>query len=274
MIRKESSIMAKKVILVILYIILTASYVYPASSAARLPSIGALEPIEKTDRILIIAPHPDDESIACAGIIQQAVGKGANLKIVYMTNGDHNQFAFIVYEKRFPFLTGEFIHMGEVRRTEAINAMKLLGLDRRDLVFLGYPDFGIFTIFREVWQGRKPYKSMLTRISRVPYKENFSFGAPYKGESILADLENIIREYAPNKIFVTHPADTNADHKACYLFLQVALHDLGGQISRPKIYPYLIHCVGWPLPRHYHPQLDLEPPRQFLGSQIEWSRLE
>jgi len=253
---------------------LAAGSVYPDSPAPQLPSIGTIEPIKKTDRILIIAPHPDDESIACAGIIQQAVGKGANLKIVYMTNGDHNQISFIVYEKRVPFLTSEFIHMGEVRRNESINAMQLLGLDSRNLTFLGYPDFGIFTIFREIWKERKPFKSMLTRISKVPYKENFSFGAPYKGENILADLENILREYKPNKIFVSHPADTNADHKACYLFLRVALHDLAGQIPAPKIYPYLVHCVGWPLPRHYHPQLNLQPPRQFLGSQVKWSQFE
>ncbi len=260
--------------LIILFIILAVSCVYPATPPPQLPAIGAFEPIKKTDRILILAPHPDDEAIGCAGIIQEAVSKGANIKVVYLTNGDHNQISFIVYEKRLTFLTGEFIHMGEVRRAEAIKAMQLLGVDTKNLIFLGYPDFGTFTIFREIWQNRKPYKSMLTRISRVPYKENFSFGEPYKGESILADLEKILRNYKPNKIFVSHPADTNADHKAYYLFLQVALHDLGKEVPNPKIYPYLIHCVGWPLPRHYHPQLNLEPPRQFLGSQIKWSRFE
>ncbi len=266
--------MAKKVIFITLFIILTVGCVYSASPPSQLPTIGALEPIKKTDRILILAPHPDDETIGCAGIIQEAVSKGANLKVVYLTNGDHNQIAFIVYEKRLTLRKGEFIHMGEVRRIEAIKAMKLLGVDSKNLIFLGYPDFGTFTIFREVWLDRKPYKSMLTRISSVPYKENFSFGAPYKGESILADLENILREYKPNKIFVSHPADVNVDHKTFYLFLQIALHDLRKEIPKPKIYPYLIHCVGWPLPRHYHPQLSLEPPRKFLNSQIEWSQFQ
>jgi len=266
--------MAKKSISIILYIILISGCAYSPLTTPQSSGIGIIEPIKKADRVLILAPHPDDEAIGCAGIIQEAVSKGVDIKIVYLTNGDHNQVSFIVYEKRLTLRKGEFIHMGEVRKNEAIKAMKLLGVGSSNLIFLGYPDFGTFTIFREVWQERKPYKSMLTRISRVPYKENFSFGAPYKGESILDDLEKILREYKPTKIFVSHPADANADHKALYLFLQIALRDLKKKAPQPKIYPYLVHCIGWPLPRHYHPQLELEPPNQVLGSQIEWSQFQ
>jgi LmbE family N-acetylglucosaminyl deacetylase len=243
----------------------------PAPEGAG-PNLKSVEPVKKTDRILILVPHPDDEAIGCAGIIQEARGLKAPLRIVYLTNGDHNQVAFIVYEKRITLKQGEFIHMGQVRRKEAVAAMKLLGLSEKDLVFLGYPDFGTFSIFSQYWQDTLPFKSLLTRISSVPYKENFSFGAPYKGESMLSDLKKIILEYKPNKIFVSHPADTNVDHKTFYLLLQVALADLSGQITPPKIYPYLVHCVGWPLPRHYHPDLFLSPPQQFPDTQVGWSQ--
>lgn len=264
--------MSKKLVFIILYIILTVGCVYAAAATPplQLGAISAIEPIKKSDRVLILAPHPDDEAIGCAGIIQEAVSKGAELKIVYLTNGDHNQLAFIIYEKRLTLRRSEFIHMGEVRRKEAIKAMKLLGVDEKNLIFLGYPDFGTLTIFRDFWNTPQTFKSMLTRISRVPYKENLSFGAPYKGESILADLKKTLKEYKPNKIFVSHPADANVDHKAFYLFLQVALRDLEKEIPKAQVYPYLIHCIGWPLPRHYHPQSDLNPPQQFLGSQAEW----
>jgi LmbE family N-acetylglucosaminyl deacetylase len=229
---------------------------------------------DKKDRILILAPHPDDEAIGCAGIIQEALSAGAKIKITYLTNGDHNQVAFIVYDKRLVMRRGEFIHMGQVRKSEAIKAMKLLGLSENDLIFLGYPDFGTFNIFSKFWQAKKPFKSILTRISNVPYKENFSYGAPYAGESILGDLKKVLLDYKPNKIFVSHPADVNVDHKSFYLFLEVALADLTDKIPQPKIYPYLIHCVDWPLPRHYHPELNLEPPRKFLNTQIGWLKFE
>jgi len=266
--------MAKKAIFITFFVMLGFGYAFSQPSAPQSPSIGTIEPIKKDDRILILAPHPDDEAIGCAGIIQEAVSKGADIKIVYLTNGEHNQIAFIVYEKRLPLRQGEFIHLGEVRRQEAIKAMELLGVNSKNLIFLGYPDFGTFAIFREAWKKGRPYKSILTRISRVPYKDNFSFNAPYKGESVLSDLEKIIKDYKPNKIFVSHPADTNVDHKTFYLFLKVALHDLEKEIPEPKVYSYLIHCVGWPLPRHYHPELRLEPPKQFLDVGIDWSQLQ
>lgn len=267
--------MFKRLSLVLLFFILAAgNWLAGPVVWAQAEGIKVIEPITKGDRILILAPHPDDETIGCAGIIQQALSAGAQVQVVYLTNGDHNQIAFIVYEKRLTLRKGEFIHMGQVRRQEAIKAMALLGLDENNLVFLGYPDFGTFTIFSQYWQETKPFKSLLTRISSVPYKENLSFAAPYKGESILKDLEKVLLGYKPNKIFVSHPADTNVDHKALYLFLQVALRDLDKELSRPKIYPYLIHCVGWPLPRRYHPELRLTPPQQFLDAQINWSKFE
>ncbi|MFA5095841.1 MAG: PIG-L family deacetylase [Candidatus Omnitrophota bacterium] len=231
----------------------------------------ALEPFRQDERVLILAPHPDDEAIACAGVIQQAKKAGARIKIVYLTNGDNNEFAFMVYEKRPLFIKSEFIYMGKVRMREAIRAMKLLGLQEEQLIFLGYPDFGTYAIFSRYWQAKAAYKSMLTRSSSVPYKAAFSFGAPYTGESILSDLKKIILDYKPERVFVSHPADTNGDHRALYLFTQIALRDLRKQIPRPKVHPYLVHCPGWPKPRHYHPELDLEPPESFKDAQISWS---
>ncbi|MCU0651852.1 MAG: PIG-L family deacetylase [Candidatus Omnitrophica bacterium] len=233
--------------------------------------ISPIEPIQKNDRILILAPHPDDETIGCAGIIQQALKAGADVHVAYLTNGDHNEFAFIVYKKELIWMTSEFIAMGELRKKEAIAAMKLLGLNRLRLVFLGYPDYGTFHIFKDYWQSERPFRDFLTRISSVPYKEDLSYGAPYKAENILDDLEKLLRLYNPTKIFVSHPADVNVDHKTLYLFLEVALADLEWELPRPKIYPYLIHWVGWPMPRHYRPELTLSPPQSFLGSPILWS---
>jgi LmbE family N-acetylglucosaminyl deacetylase len=265
--------MFRQIIIILFCLSLATGYGYSQSPSPS-PVVNNLEPIKKGDRILILAPHPDDEAIGCAGIIQQAVKLGAKIRVVYLTNGDHNQISFIVYEKRLTFRKGEFIHMGEVRRLEAIKAMQLLGVSEKNLVFLGYPDFGTFTIFSQYWQDEKPFRSLLTRISSVPYKENLSYGAPYKGESILNDLKKVLLDYKPSKIFVSHPADANVDHKTLYLFLEIALSDLSKNLPPPKIYPYLIHCVGWPLPRHYHPELSLIPPKQFLDSQINWVKFE
>ncbi|MDD3087717.1 MAG: PIG-L family deacetylase [Candidatus Omnitrophica bacterium] len=229
-----------------------------------------LDSFKDGERVLILAPHPDDEAIACAGVIQEAILKGAKVKIVYLTNGEHNQFAFIVYKKRIVLKKNEFIALGQLRRKESIEAMQLLGLKEDDLIFLGYPDFGTFSMFTRFWNTDKPFRSLLTRISHVPYADSPSFKAPYLGENILKDLKKVILAYRPDKIFVSHSADVNVDHKSLYLFLQIALAQLKEEIAYPKIYPYLVHHSGWPLPRHYHPDLKLTPPKSFSDSDIKW----
>jgi len=228
----------------------------------------------KADRVLFLAPHPDDEVIATGGILQQVISEGLPLKVVYFTNGDNNQLAFIVYEKRIVFRKGEFTFMGEVRRKEAVKAMGLLGIKEKDLIFLGYPDFGTMNIFTKYWGDDVPFKSMLTRVTNVPYKECFSYRAPYTGESVLIDLKTILEDFRPTKIFVSHPVDSNVDHRALYLFLQVALWDLEGHIDRPHVYPYLVHSTAWPLPRGYHPKLELLPPKTLFGADINWLKFD
>src|SRR6476646_8375445 len=42
----------------------------------------------RSDSIVVFAPHPDDEVIGCAGIIMQALARGARVKVVDITSGD------------------------------------------------------------------------------------------------------------------------------------------------------------------------------------------
>ncbi len=245
----------------------------PVSSGKN--SLAELAPFKSNERILILAPHPDDESIACAGIIQKAIKAGAQVRIVYLTNGDHNELAFIIYEKRIIMRQSEFIYLGKLRQKESIKAMNFLGLPEKDLIFLGYPDYGTFEIFCKYWLAasvvtKKPFRDRLTRISSVPYENSPSYGAKYYGENILNDLTKQILDYHPDKVFVSHPGDVNVDHKTLYLFLQVALSDLEARMAKPEIYFYLVHSVNWPKPRYFHPELELYPPDKFIGSKFNW----
>jgi hypothetical protein len=112
---------------------------------------------------------------------------------------------------------------------------------------------------------------MLTKITKVSYPGSLSEGAPYVGESILEDLKTILRAFRPTKVFVSHPADSNRDHQALYLFFRVALWDLEGAIDPPRIYPYIVHVAGWPSPRGHHLNLELHPPNELAD--IQWTRL-
>jgi LmbE family N-acetylglucosaminyl deacetylase len=165
--------------------------------------------------------------------------------------------------------------MGKVREEESKKAMKLLGLDEGNLIFLGYPDYGTDAMFFSYWESGYPFVDILTHQPYVPYKESPSYGAPYKPENVLKDLKNILLDYKPNKIFVSHPADVNGDHWAYYCYLEIALLDLKNQIPKPKLYPYFVHTPGWPLPRYYHPDLCLLPSQKdFPSSLVQWKKLE
>ncbi|RJP27560.1 MAG: PIG-L family deacetylase [Candidatus Omnitrophota bacterium] len=52
-----------------------------------------LQPIEMdhphADRILVIAPHPDDEIFGCGGALIRSVQAGSQVHIVYLTDGSH-----------------------------------------------------------------------------------------------------------------------------------------------------------------------------------------
>ena len=160
----------------------------------------------------------------------------------------------------------DFIRSGQIRKKEAQAAMAVLGLSPKDLIFLGYPDFGTLSIWKKHWGNVKPFKSLLTHINKVPYKNDFSYGSDYKGENIVSDFKNVLLSFRPTILFVTPPFDLNPDHQAAYLYLQVALLDLQSKGVEPKVYAYLIHAHHWPLPRKFVPHQALEPPVLSLGT--------
>ena len=248
-------------------LILQASSYLPPPSVPS--SVGPnLIKLETHDRILIFAPHPDDEILGCAGIIQKAKAMNIPVHVLFLTLGDSNEWAFLLYRKHPVIMPGSVERMGEIRHDEAVKAAAVLDIPPEDLTFLGYPDFGTQAIWRSHWGQSASYKSILTKVDAVPYPNTFHSGAPYKGEEILADLENIFRDFKPTKIFVTHPADHNGDHQAAYLFTRVALWDLRKEMN-PEICPFLIHFKNWPRPRGYRPAEFLRPPG-VIADEIQW----
>ena len=97
-----------------------------------------LDPVD----LLVFAPHPDDEVIGCAGVIQRSLASGKSVRIVFSTNGDgYPKAASVLLGKPERELTpDDYARLGETRKREAIAAAEVLGLDAPNLLFLGYPD--------------------------------------------------------------------------------------------------------------------------------------
>jgi len=241
-------------------------------ASARAVDLPPLPPVTANDRILVVAPHPDDEVLGAGGLIQQANVAGAPVHVVYLTNGDHNQIAFKLFRLRLHLRPSQYLAFGELRQKEALNATRMVGLSPDQLTFLGYPDYGTLRMWRDYWGEAAPFRSDSTQASSVPYRSAFKFGHPYKPENIAADMLEVFREFRPTKIFVTHPADTNPDHRAAANFVRLAVLELGNEQPMPQIFYYVIHYGFWPRPYHYHPEVVLEPPRQLLDDG-EWHDL-
>jgi LmbE family N-acetylglucosaminyl deacetylase len=76
---------------------------------------------------LVLAPHPDDETLACAGVIMQKLAAGSRVTVVVVADGSRSH-------------PGMPARLGQLRHAEEIEAMRRLGLPEDSLRQLGYPD--------------------------------------------------------------------------------------------------------------------------------------
>jgi LmbE family N-acetylglucosaminyl deacetylase len=235
----------------------------PAAPVSR-PETGAI-PLTEGDRILVLAPHPDDEVLGAGGVLREAVRRGLPTRVVFLTNGDSNEWSFLAWRKRPVILPQAVLAMGTLRRQEALGAAAVLGVPAGNLSFLGYPDYGTLAIWRDHWGNQPPGRGRLTRATAVPYPTAYRPGAAFKGEEILADLEAILRQFQPTQIFLSHPADRHPDHAALYLYTRVALWDLQGSVPAAALHPFLVHYPHWPGETGFHPSEVRRPPAKLLA---------
>ena len=219
------------------------------------------------DRLLIIAPHCDDESVACGGLIQQARAAGAQIRVVIITNGD----AFRVAAERLFHTTDvtpdEYISMGRQRQEESLAALAGLGVSARQVVFLGYPDGGTAWMWLDRWES--PYASTRTQTDHSPYANSLRRDAPYRGRSLVDDLKSAIAQFRPTLVALPHPADKHSDHWAASCYGTAALYELG-LWGKMKTLLYLLHEMDYPysdpLPPPREPEawkaLQLSPSQQ------------
>lgn len=242
---------------------------YVRLAAAPVPSAN--------QRLLIFAPHPDDETLGCAGVIRQARKAGASVTVVFLTNGDGFRVAV---ERQFRSLhvgPEEYIRFAALRQEEAQSALKNLGLTRRDILFLGYPDRGLTSLWNDHWSPAQAYQSPYTRCNRSPYALAYRRQAVYCGQALLEDIKAILRQKQPTEIYITHPSDDHPDHSAGAAFVTLAWRQLRREESAwaadCKLHYYLVHRGDWPVPRGLHKRDQLVPPMDMAALDTHWYSL-
>jgi LmbE family N-acetylglucosaminyl deacetylase len=76
---------------------------------------------------VIFAPHPDDETLGCGGTILRKIQAGAEVTLVFMTDGSRSHASVITRER-----------LGAIRKREAMEAAGMLGIARENVLFLDY----------------------------------------------------------------------------------------------------------------------------------------
>ncbi len=227
----------------------------------NLPQEGPLlDPPAKGDRVLIVAPHIDDEAIAAAGYAAAGLRHGAEVSVVYVTSGDCNRTSAEIMD--FTLRPGERDYLAEGKRRiqEAIAAMAVLGVPRGHLYFLGYPDRGIRPMLENPG---KVIRSPGTGRTAVPYEEALSPGAEYRLENLEKDLRTVLDQTQPTIVLSPVLFDAHPDHSATgRLTRRLLRHILLG----PQHLGYLVHARHFPSPFRRAPRLPLLPPARFAGA--------
>ena len=161
-----------------------------------------------SDRLIVFAPHPDDESLACGGLIQRAVHLGAAVMVVIATGGDANPWPQRLVEQRWRIDATASARWALRRRNEAETALSLLGVDARNTRFLGWQDQGLTARLME------------------------------NGEASAGRLRDILLQFKPTIIALPSHLDSHPDHSALALLLRAAIATVA---SSAKCLTYWLH---------------------------------
>ncbi len=232
------------------------------------------EPIAIPKRLLVLAPHPDDAMLA-AGLITRTLAQGGAAQVIDLTCGDGNSPLAVAYVKRKGFRPTEVdgVNYGYWRQREDQAAVAELGLGSEQLVFLGYPDSGLWKILHPKPEATpSPYRSRNTHASEVPYLNAATPGAPYLKASVLSDLRRLIQAFAPDLLVLPHPNDHHPDHAATWYFGNEALAASGLDLAGVRILAPFDFYAG-DLPHSLKRDFRMRPTRQ-PPSPTEWQELE
>ena len=126
--------------------------------------------------VIVFAPHPDDETLACGGTIIKKLREGFDVYVVVMTDGRHSHDVTLGLADPSPET------IAEIRAAEFREATRVLGVDPSNLILLGFED-----------------GKLREHVSKAREK-----------------TVRILRERYPVEIYVPYRDDANEDHRTTY----------------------------------------------------------
>ncbi len=214
-------------------------------------------PAMAAESVMIIAAHPDDEALMAAGVMKQALIRNDYLKVVLVTNGDAHS-----------------LERGYVRQQESLAGLSIIGINRDDVIFLGYPNYrtgGLLRIYNNhLYESSTPYTSPSTGRSSTYGAaglghadfHTYVYGTPaaYTKAHLLKDLEFVLNRYRPTQVYTHSPADEHPEHRITFYAVKSAMQSVISQNAghfRPRLFTTIVHS-----PKNY-PYTDSWPASEF-----------
>ncbi len=166
-------------------------------------------------RLLVIAPHPDDETIATGMLIQRVRAAGGEVDVLLLTDGDNNPWPQRVLERRLHIGAVERMRWGRRRRAEMLQAMRRLDVAPEHLHALGWPDLGLAALLLQ------------------------------PGSSAVHTVATLLAQLRPNLLVMPSLADRHPDHATAHVLTRLALASV---VYPPTQWTYLVHAAAVSLP--------------------------
>jgi LmbE family N-acetylglucosaminyl deacetylase len=151
----------------------------------------ALDPrIIRATRIAVVAPHPDDESLGCGGLISILATAGAEFHTVFVTDGGASHRCSLTWPRE---------RLVAQREREAAEALMCLGLGRHERSFLRLPDAGMLTL------------------------------SPGARRLASARILATLRSFRPELILLPWRRDPHCDHRESWRLVTECVNESGGR---------------------------------------------
>ena len=170
--------------------------------------------VATSNRLLVLAPHPDDEVIGAGGLIQRVLARGGEVRVVFITSGESNPWPQRAQNRKWRVSVEDQESWGERRRGEAIASLHTLGVAEEAATFLRFRDGQIAALARS------------------------------KDPRLTEALRSIIVTFQPTLLVCPSAQDLHADHRAVAWYLHQAVRGVGE--GAPEIVTYVVHGEGSP----------------------------
>lgn len=135
--------------------------------------------------MIVFAPHPDDETLACGGTIIRKIREGFDVYVIVMTDGRHSHDVTLGLSEPSPE------EIAQIRAREFSQATSILGVDPNNLVILGFEDGELSKHVPEAKERTIP----------------------------------ILRKVRPMDVYIPYMDDENEDHRTTYEIVTCAVRE-------------------------------------------------